>query len=270
MGYFWGDVKGEESPEYEDFKGKFKPKLTTDDCYTPPAVYDAVLQYAVDKYGLQGRPIVRPFYPGGEYRMEYYPDNCVVIDNPPFSILSQICNFYTDRGINFFLFAPTLTLFSTGSGRMNYVIAGEAVTYDNGAKVNTSFVTNLGEYKIEGDPDLALAIKSADRAGEGREKRTLAKYDYPPVVVTGARLQTYVKKGARIKIKSAAFIREMDSQKENKKAIYGGGFLISEQDAEMAWAEIQRAEMERAEMSHMVWQLSDKEKEIVRRLGNEI
>lgn len=263
MGYFWGDVKGEESPEYEDFKGKFKPKLTTDDCYTPPAVYDAVLQYAVDKYGLQGRPIVRPFYPGGEYRMEYYPDNCVVIDNPPFSILSQICNFYTDRGIDFFLFAPTLTLFSTGAGQMNYVIAGETITYDNGAKVNTSFVTNLGEYKIEGDPDLAMAIKAADRAEQGGEKRTLAKYDYPPVVVTGARLQTYVKKGARVKIKSAAFIREMDSQKGCKKAIYGSGFLISERDAEMV-----RAEMVRVETPGTVWQLSDKEKEIVRRLGN--
>ena len=30
------------SRTYEGFVEKFKPKLTTDDCYTPPAVYDAV------------------------------------------------------------------------------------------------------------------------------------------------------------------------------------------------------------------------------------
>lgn len=28
---------------YDDFTEKFKPKLTTDDCYTPVEVYEAVL-----------------------------------------------------------------------------------------------------------------------------------------------------------------------------------------------------------------------------------
>ena len=31
------------SKEYEDFVEKFKPKKTTDDCYTPPNVYEEVL-----------------------------------------------------------------------------------------------------------------------------------------------------------------------------------------------------------------------------------
>lgn len=91
--------------DYEGFVEKFKPKKTTDDCYTPPAVYDYVLQYVADHCDIDGMTVVRPFYPGGDYESLVYPDNCVVIDNPPFSIVSQIVRFYLKRGIKFFLFA---------------------------------------------------------------------------------------------------------------------------------------------------------------------
>lgn len=52
--------------DYDGFVEKFKPKNTTDDCYTPPAVYEAVLDY-VDRNvtPLDGREVVRPFWPGG-------------------------------------------------------------------------------------------------------------------------------------------------------------------------------------------------------------
>lgn len=33
---------GEVTPEYQAFVNKFEPKLTTDDCYTPENVYEAV------------------------------------------------------------------------------------------------------------------------------------------------------------------------------------------------------------------------------------
>lgn len=40
---------GREGVEgYEEFVEKFKPKLTTDDCYTPAKVYDAVLSFVRD------------------------------------------------------------------------------------------------------------------------------------------------------------------------------------------------------------------------------
>ena len=55
---------------------------------------------------------MRPFWPGGDYQRENYPAGCVVVDNPPFSILSQICRFYNAHGVKYFLFAPALTLFS--------------------------------------------------------------------------------------------------------------------------------------------------------------
>ena len=54
-----------KSKTYEEFVEKFKPKKTTDDCYTPPAVYEAVKDWAVKEYDIEGKEIVRPFYPGG-------------------------------------------------------------------------------------------------------------------------------------------------------------------------------------------------------------
>ena len=42
-------AKGET---YDQFVDKFKPKLTTDDCYTPAAVYDAVAGWVAKEYKL--------------------------------------------------------------------------------------------------------------------------------------------------------------------------------------------------------------------------
>nr|DAJ20254.1 MAG TPA: DNA N-6-adenine-methyltransferase [Siphoviridae sp. ctjRi1] len=131
---------------YEEFVEKFKPKKTTDDCYTPPRVYEAVKDWAVKEYGVDPAKIVRPFYPGGDYERFEYPKGCCVLDNPPFSILAKILRHYDERGIAYFLFAPTMTLFSSmkfslGGG----IVTDIAVEYENGAKVNTSFVTSLGD-----------------------------------------------------------------------------------------------------------------------------
>lgn len=149
-----------KSKTYEEFVEKFKPKLTTDDCYTPPEVYEAVKNWAIKEYKLEDREIVRPFYPGGDYEHFTYNDNTVVIDNPPFSILSKIIDFYLERGIKFFLFAPHLTLFS-GNRNICYLITGAKIIYENGANVSTSFITNMDEYKIKVVPDLLKKIDAA-------------------------------------------------------------------------------------------------------------
>lgn len=83
---------------YEEFTEKFKPKKTTDDCYTPPSIYAVIRDWACKEYGIDPAKIVRPFYPGGDYEHYDYPEGAVVLDNPPFSILSKICTFYLDRG----------------------------------------------------------------------------------------------------------------------------------------------------------------------------
>jgi hypothetical protein len=123
--------------EYQKFIDKFKPKKTTDDCYTPANVYDAVLAWVTKEYNLQGRKIIRPFYPGGDYENHDYPVDCVVVDNPPFSILQQIKDFYNENNIDYFLFAPALTLFG-GANREKekFIITNSDITYENGAVVN--------------------------------------------------------------------------------------------------------------------------------------
>ena len=247
-------IQMEMTDEYKKFVQKFKPKKTTDDCYTPQNVYEAVKMWAVKKYGLQNAKVIRPFYPGGDYTGEDYSGNCVVIDNPPFSILAAIRRFYTERGIRFFLFAPALTLFSTGEG--NYVIVGANITYDNGAKIRTSFITNLGEYKICVEPDLLAAIKRENDKNERAQHKQLPVYKYPVYVTTAAGLNYLAAHGERLAIRAedVAFIRKLDEQ--TGKTIFGGGFLLSEKAA------AEKAAAEKA--AAIVYELSEREKAIVR------
>lgn len=274
-----------ETEEYRAFVDKFKPKLTTDDCYTPENVYQAVKDWAVRHYGLEGRKVLRPFYPGGDYQGAEYPEGCVVIDNPPFSILSEICRWYSEREIPYFLFAPTLTLFSVAAGGCNYVLAGVGVTYENGAVVNSSFVTNLGAWKIETAPELYRLVKAADDANRHEAAAELPGYMYPPEVLTSAvcRLAKY---GQTLQIRAvdAVFVRALDAQRAEGKAIFGSGFLLSEQATvertavERAAAEraaVERAAAERAAVERAAaeraaatkWALSDRERALVQSLG---
>lgn len=255
-----GQEEQEMTDEYNEFVEKFKPKKTTDDCYTPPEVYDAVKDWAVKEYKLKGSKIIRPFYPGGDYQSEEYPNGCVVIDNPPFSILSEICQWYAEKGIQFFLFAPTLTLFSVASGTMNYVIADCAIVYENGAIVSTSFVTNMGTTKIH----VAGSLNNEVDKTQVKEDKNKNVYDYPQEVVTSARLAKLAGAGVewQVKERECAFIRAMDSQKKESKAIYGCGFLVSEKAA----AEKAAAE-KAAEKEVTTWELSERERDIIRGLG---
>ena len=257
--------------EYKQFVEKFKPKKTTDDCFTPPPVYEAVKSWAVNEYDIPGdAEIIRPFYPGGDYEKHEYPDGCVVIDNPPFSMLAEIKRFYRERNIKYFLFAPHLTLFAS-SGDASYIVTGTDRIYENGAKVLTSFVTNMDKYKIRTAPKLAEAI---DRAvEEGREKAPeLPKYDYPPEVVTAARLAKIARVEFRVLPEHCHFTRQLDAQKETGATLYGAGYLIAEKAAaEKAAAEKAAAEKAAAEKAVakevQVWELSEREREIVRKMS---
>ena len=269
-GHFWGDAEGERSEEYDAFVDKFKPKLTTDDCYTPQNIYETIRDWAVEHYGLQGAPVVRPFYPGGDYEHETYPDGCVVIDNPPFSILSQICRFYMERGIRFFLFAPALTLFSIAAGTCNYLPMSCRITYENGADVRTSFVTNLGAWKIETAPELWALVDAANTQNTHEGAVELPGYTYPDCVMTPIRIAPTSRWMAlRIPASDASFARALDAQREQGKTIFGSSFLLSEKAAaEKAAAEKAAAEKAAAEKrEQFVWALSDREKAIVAALG---
>lgn len=82
--------------DYESFVAKFTDAAkTTDDCYTPQDVYEAVVRYVGTITDMSDKQILRPFYPGGDYLNAEYPENGVVIDNPPFSMFTKIVRFYT-------------------------------------------------------------------------------------------------------------------------------------------------------------------------------
>ena len=243
--------------DYEGFVAKFKPKLTTDDCYTPENVYAVVRDWAVRHYGIDTKAeIVRPFWPGGDYERHDYPAGCVVIDNPPFSILAKIIRFYDARRIPFFLFAPILTLFNQARNpRIGFVAASCSITYANGAVVRTGFVTNMGEYVVETAPDLRRAVKAANDANVKAVKKKLPKYLYPFDVLTAARAGWLSEHGEDFRVRrgDAAFVKRLDAGCE----IFGGGLLLSGRAAaERAAAE--RAAAERANVH--VWRLSPREK----------
>ena len=245
--------------DYDGFVEKFKPKRTTDDCYTPSEIYAVVLDYVRERWGVEEADVVRPFWPGGDFETFEYPDGCVVVDNPPFSILAKIQEFYIDRGIRFFLFAPSLTCLS---GRrcmeVDHIVCGCNVTYENGAVVRTGFITNLDEENVlESDPELGRRLNEANEARLKATKKTVAKYEYPNDVITAARAQWFAAHGTpyRVRKSDACRISALDEQRERGKGIFGCGLLLSQAAA------AERAAAER-------WHLSERELEIQRMLGN--
>ena len=187
-----------KNTNYDDFVEKFKPKKTTDDCYTPPLVYDAVLGWARRHLAIADRPVVRPFYPGGDFEHFSYPEDCVVIDNPPFSIFSKICDWYVAHGIPFLLFAPAMC-----SIRKNYAFIGVSsnVTYENGANVNTAFVTNMmGDLICTTAPELLDAVKQANDATQKKAKKSLRKIAFPDCVLRATTLHTMSRAGVLFQV----------------------------------------------------------------------
>lgn len=273
----------EGNEEYNEFLEKFELAKTTDDCYTPDVVYDAVADWVSAEYGEKREHFVRPFYPGGDYQNEKYSKDAVVVDNPPFSILSEIIRFYSENGIRFFLFAPTLTLFSSAaSGNYTAISVGVSVTYENGAKVNTSFVTNLEDKSIRARTAPTLYAKAQEAADTYSKEPTkeLPKYTYPPQVVTSSMLAQLSKYGVAYSLSKAESVRinALEAMKEEGKTIYGKGFLVSERAAaEKAEAERAAAEKAEAEKEQKIkeqkikeWRLSEKEIEIINELGQRV
>lgn len=256
---------------YEEFVEKFKPKKTTDDCYTPPSIYAVIRDWACKEYGIDPSKIVRPFYPGGDYEHYDYPEGAVVLDNPPFSILSKICAFYLAKGIPFFLFAPSLTCFSGRAifMQMNHIICDAAITYENGAVVKTSFVTSYGgDIVTQTSPKLTALINAEDERLRRETVRQLPKYTYPDHVVSPAIMQKYAHYGIDFKIRrgECVWISALDAKKLEKKTIFGQGLLLSDRLA-AEHAAVKKAAAEKA--AAVVWQLSEREKEIIAGLGHE-
>ena len=248
----------QDNAEYEVFTEKFKPKKTTDDCYTPKNVYKAVADWVAAEYGRDPDGFVRPFWPGGDYEAESYPDGCTVVDNPPFSILKRVCQFYIERGIAFFLFCPALT--PPNAEGVTIIATGCGIVYENGADISTSFVTNLQpELVLRTAPDLFKVVEAENVKNLALVRKHVPKYEYPDNVVTAALAQRFGKYGVEYAVarSDAVVIRTLDAQRAAGKSIFGYGWLLSDRAA---------AEKAAAEK----WVLSEREKRIVASLPSAV
>ena len=251
--------------DYESFIAKFSenPK-TTDDCFTPPDVYDAVVKYVGTIYDLSDKVILRPFFPGGDYEHSDYPDNGVVIDNPPFSIFTKCCAFYTMHKIPFFLFGPGLTIASCCKF-CTAVIVADQITFENGAKVKCNFASNLyGDAMILTAPllnDLITACPSQN------QKVNLPKFRYPDEVLDVSAMQTICRGGIDFAVSRSecVIIRNLDRHPKNS-GLFGDHFLLSAEKGAEKEAARQRAQ--EAARQAIPIELSPREIRIIKNLSN--
>lgn len=253
--------KNEKFEDYESFVQKHEDstKKTTDDCYTPPAVYEVVKNFAGTLIDLTDRPIVRPFYPGGDYKKFGYPEDCVVIDNPPFSIVSQIAQWYEAVGIQYFLFAPHLTCFDCRASCT--ILTDASVKYANGAIVKTSFITNFtDEPKVWLCPSLKKQLNDV----AGVTEHPTEKKNYPPNAINPGQVGKFLSRGIELKIpkNECVYVTNLDALRAlgGGQRIFGGGILFSDRIAD----ELQR---HKKGFERDV-ELSDREKRIIEQLNN--
>lgn len=245
--------------DYESYVAKFQNnEKTTDDTYTPPDIYDAVLSYVRSIYPMEGKEILRPFYPGGDYEHAEYPEDGVVIDNPPFSMFTKICKFYAERRIPFFIFGPGLTIFSCLK-YCSVVVVAPQIEFSNGAKVKCNFATNLiGDTLVTISPKLSKAIAACPSQPQ---KVSLAKYQYPKESLSVSDLQTMAKGDLPFSVKRNEAVKVSNLDNYPKKgSLFGDHLLISEAAA------VRAAAVRAAAVNIIPIELSERERAIIERL----
>nr|DAT42064.1 MAG TPA: adenine-specific methyltransferase [Caudoviricetes sp.] len=177
-------------------------------------------------YPLEGKQILRPFYPGGDYEHAEYPADGVVVDNPPFSIFTKICRFYIEHSIPFFLFGPALTIFSCCKYGATAVVINSHIEFHNGAKVPCNFASNLfGNVLALSSPRLEELIKECPSQNV---VVALPKYDYPDNLLSVSDLQTLAHGGVEfiVERESCAHIRNLAAMPKGK-SLFGVHYLLS-------------------------------------------
>jgi hypothetical protein len=186
------------------------------------------------------------------------------------------------------MFAPTLTLFSSISRTCTALPCALAVIYENGASVNTSFLTNLEpkHIRLRSAPKLHAMVQAGIDEYVKSLRKSLPKYSYPPHIITSAWVGALSRLGIEfsVPVDESESISGLDSQKESGKAIFGKGYIVSDavkaerekaerekaerEKAEREKAEREKAEREKAEREKAErWELSDRELAIIKRLN---
>ena len=256
------------SDDYAKWLEKFDVRHTSDDTFTPPAVYDAVLDYVRHHYHIgDDISIIRPFYPGGDYEHDDYPDGCIVVDNPPFSMLSRIIENYYRMGVDYFLFAPGNMLPGIKACSLStYISANVSITYDNGASIMTSFVTSLEPgIAMRSAPDLNADLQPICDELRKEKKRKISSITYPDELITASMVGYMSRYGVDFSIErgDGVLVSKLDAMREKGKSIYGKGYLVSSTAAAKA------AAAKAAAARDYTWSLSDRELDIVKKLGDD-
>lgn len=251
--------------DYESFIAKFNdnPK-TTDDCYTPKDVYEAVVQYVGTIVDLTNKKILRPFYPGGDYEHSDYPEDGIVIDNPPFSIFKRCCAFYTTHNIPFFLFGPGLTI-TRCCKYCTAVIVDNSIMFENGANVKCNFASNLyGDIVITTAPLLNDLISKCKSQKKGSN---LPKFKYPYEFLSISEMQRICKNNILFSVnrKECEIVNHLDNY-PSLSGLFGSQFILSSEKAHEKTA-AKESFYNKPEKEEIPIELSQREKLIVERLN---
>jgi hypothetical protein len=180
-----------------------------------------------------------------------------VVDNPPFSILSKIIDFYQQRNIRFFLFAPALTAIGAVKNRngITFVNANALIIYENGAKICTGFVTNLSpELIFSTCPSLKNKIKTIQ---ESRPKKKRARIEYSSNI--------FSTKVSQAVTDVEFFIRRDETSPMKDSKFFGGAFLISTEKAkQIEQLNLEAKRIDKAKTEHIP--LTPEQQEAIRKL----
>lgn len=247
---------------YEAYVAKFQEgntPRTTDETYTPEDVYNCVVDYVDTIYPLEGHVVVRPFYPGGDYQAYNYPPNGVVIDNPPFSILTQIVRYYIGRGIPFFLFAPHVTCSTLVRLGATVFYAEHTIRYSNGAEIGAAFVSDLTpQWAVVCASSLRRAL--AEQPSQQPSKKSLKIYDYPHNLLKFSELSaiSLLEEDTAFPASSVVSTR---ARCEGRSVGFGHAFLLSDEMEKLA-----RAKLARAKPAHKI-ELTEEQQQQLRALN---
>ena len=212
-----------------------------------------MVKYVGEITDLTDKVILRPFYPGGDYINAEYPENGVVIDNPPFSMFTSICAFYAQSGIPFFLFGPGLTITSC-CRYCTAVIVSSQIKFTNGAIVKCNFATNLMGNAIM---TTSIRLEELIRCCPSQTaKVNLPKYGYPDEVLSVSDFQTMAKGFEDFSVlrNEAYIIRDLD-RFPKKGGLFGDHLLVTKAAAVKA-----------AAVNIIPVELSEREQKIIERM----
>lgn len=192
----------------------------SDEWYTPGPVMEIVNSYVADTYNVSREAFIRPFKPGGDYQAEGY-EGRVVVDNPPFSILASIVDWYLERNIDFFLFSPALTALSIKNRGLAFICSAEGIVFENGRDLHITFITNLEPECVRYEPRIERGlceVKGKDYLAKSLYRRHAT--NRPPGFYTSADFSSMAKGPEPWRYEIDHYADAAD------KHLYGGGAYV--------------------------------------------